>query len=408
MSFLSASVRLCFPLFIAISLLTCQPVDWNCVLFVVLQIALGCCLLALFSMCLWFVRVTVAQRRRQIILEMQWAANQPPVMSEEDIAALTTEHYKVRRACFGLAIFELDAAPSGMRAGLQLVLCRPYHGVVQPLPAGPDGAIPAETCSVCLTDFEAEEEIRRLPCRHLFHTGVEVRSCLAVSCLHVVGHCPSAHLPHVFFVLVVCLSGCIDTWLVRSVLCPMCKADVRPGGGQGAPPVAGDAAPEATGDDQHGAADPHTTPGQGHAQGAGAGEGVVGSRSPGSSLGTNSGYSTGGTVAPVVPVTPSNSDRVAPRPMASSASASGESGRSRTFRRSQTSTEMVTTANPAAHLRPAEQTPRAAGEGRAWSPPGTVHSSEPGATGEGNGGSGRGHGHVPNVPLPGSADGLEL
>ena len=46
-------------------------------------------------MCLWFVRVTVAQRRRQIVLEMQWAANQPPVMAEEDIAALPSEQYKV-------------------------------------------------------------------------------------------------------------------------------------------------------------------------------------------------------------------------------------------------------------------------------------------------------------------------
>lgn len=239
----------------------------------------------------------------------------------------------------------------------------------------------------------------------------QVCKCAVVSLCHacmLLAISQALICPMCFCVFVVCLSGCIDTWLVRSVLCPMCKADVRPGGGQGAPPVAGGAAPEATGDDQHGAADPHTPPGQGHGQGAGAGEGVVGSRSPGSSLGTNSGYSTGGTVAPVVPVTPSNSDRVAPRPMASSASASGESGRSRTFRRSQTSTEMVTTANPAAHLRPAEQTPRAAGEGRAWSPPGTVHSSELAATGEGNGGSGRGHGHVPNVPLPGSADGLEL
>ena len=41
----------------------------------------------------------------------------------------------------------------------------------QPLPAAPDGTVPTETCSVCLTDFEADEEIRRLPCRHLFHTG---------------------------------------------------------------------------------------------------------------------------------------------------------------------------------------------------------------------------------------------
>ena len=59
------------------------------------QAALACCLVALFTMCLWFVRVTIVQRRRQVFLEMQWAANQPTLLTPEEIAALPSEQYKV-------------------------------------------------------------------------------------------------------------------------------------------------------------------------------------------------------------------------------------------------------------------------------------------------------------------------
>ncbi len=94
-----------------------------------LQIALGACLLALFSMCLWFVRVTVAQRRRQIFLEMQWAANQPPVMTVDDIASLPSEPYKVPRVCAWPCSFLFPSPlacvylPSASEACLPTVVC---------------------------------------------------------------------------------------------------------------------------------------------------------------------------------------------------------------------------------------------------------------------------------------------
>jgi len=46
------------------------------------------------------------------------------------------------------------------------------------------------TCMICLCDFEDGNECRRLPCRHVFHTG------------------------------------CVDEWLRRCTDCPICKANV--------------------------------------------------------------------------------------------------------------------------------------------------------------------------------------
>jgi hypothetical protein len=43
------------------------------------------------------------------------------------------------------------------------------------------------SCAVCLSDYEAGEEVRTLPCVHFFHTG------------------------------------CIDPWLVKNGVCPVCK-----------------------------------------------------------------------------------------------------------------------------------------------------------------------------------------
>lgn len=45
-------------------------------------------------------------------------------------------------------------------------------------------------CSICLCEFEGEEEVRRLPCKHYFHRG------------------------------------CIDGWLRISRACPMCNTDI--------------------------------------------------------------------------------------------------------------------------------------------------------------------------------------
>lgn len=50
-----------------------------------------------------------------------------------------------------------------------------------------------EKCPICLIDLENSEEIRSLPCKHIFHPG------------------------------------CIDTWLVKNSSCPICKRDVLEG-----------------------------------------------------------------------------------------------------------------------------------------------------------------------------------
>ena len=47
-----------------------------------------------------------------------------------------------------------------------------------------------ETCSVCLSQMETGEEAKRLGCKHVYHPA------------------------------------CIDRWLERSRLCPVCKRDV--------------------------------------------------------------------------------------------------------------------------------------------------------------------------------------
>lgn len=50
-----------------------------------------------------------------------------------------------------------------------------------------------EKCPICLVEFNDMEEIRYLPCKHIYH--------------------PS----------------CIDTWLVKNSACPLCKQDVLQG-----------------------------------------------------------------------------------------------------------------------------------------------------------------------------------
>jgi hypothetical protein len=48
-----------------------------------------------------------------------------------------------------------------------------------------------ETCNVCMEDLETGDAMRLLPCKHAFHVP------------------------------------CIDTWLARSTLCPICRAELR-------------------------------------------------------------------------------------------------------------------------------------------------------------------------------------
>ncbi len=53
-----------------------------------------------------------------------------------------------------------------------------------------------EKCPICITEFEDGEEIKNLPCNHMFH------------------------------------GNCIDTWLVQNSHCPICKADLLDNGAQ--------------------------------------------------------------------------------------------------------------------------------------------------------------------------------
>lgn len=50
-----------------------------------------------------------------------------------------------------------------------------------------------EKCTICLSEFEIEEDVRRLPCMHLFH------------------------IP------------CVDQWLTTNKKCPICRVDIEAG-----------------------------------------------------------------------------------------------------------------------------------------------------------------------------------
>jgi hypothetical protein len=57
-------------------------------------------------------------------------------------------------------------------------------------PGGSAGGAAEETCSICLSDFEAGDELRALPCAHAFHCA------------------------------------CIDQWLKSSRACPCCRHEM--------------------------------------------------------------------------------------------------------------------------------------------------------------------------------------
>eukprot|EP00741_Cyanophora_paradoxa_P009561 tig00001527_g9260.t1 len=58
-------------------------------------------------------------------------------------------------------------------------------------PGRPGASTDAAACALCLSDYEAGELLRRLPCRHAFH------------------------------------APCIDPWLASKASCPLCAFDVR-------------------------------------------------------------------------------------------------------------------------------------------------------------------------------------
>lgn len=49
----------------------------------------------------------------------------------------------------------------------------------------------ADKCTICLSEFEQEEDVRRLPCMHLFHVE------------------------------------CVDQWLMHNKRCPICRVDIE-------------------------------------------------------------------------------------------------------------------------------------------------------------------------------------
>ena len=72
-----------------------------------------------------------------------------------------------------------------------------------------DGEIVEETCPICLSNFEPDEEVRVLPCRHHFH------------------------------------KGCVDEWLVVNCTCPSCRGNVLKKGGERGGGRSGGGAPTA-------------------------------------------------------------------------------------------------------------------------------------------------------------------
>ena len=76
-----------------------------------------------------------------------------------------------------------------------------------------------EACAVCLENPSVGDTIRHLPCFHKFHKEV----CSLVVAFHE----PS--LDSVVFLMLACffMLQCIDEWLRRKKLCPICKSGIR-------------------------------------------------------------------------------------------------------------------------------------------------------------------------------------
>lgn len=72
-------------------------------------VALAICVFAMCSMCLWFVRVSIRQRRREAMMELELGLTEPAFMSEEDFNRLEIIKYQV---CFRLL------CRAGVRAGV--------------------------------------------------------------------------------------------------------------------------------------------------------------------------------------------------------------------------------------------------------------------------------------------------
>ena len=127
-------------------------------------VALAICVFAMCTMCLWFVRVSIRQRRREAMMELELGLTEPAFMSEEDFDRLEIIKYQACAVLCGV-VFCVHASRACVHAQAQ---------VVQP---GVRQQAQNETCTICLIDFEPNDDVRRLPCRHLFHPRKCVCEC---------------------------------------------------------------------------------------------------------------------------------------------------------------------------------------------------------------------------------------
>ena len=70
-------------------------------------------------------------------------------------------------------------------------LSHSYKRLLRPGDSSADGDDALEKCTICLCEFEENEDVRRLPCMHLFH------------------------------------KGCVDQWLSSNKRCPICRVDIE-------------------------------------------------------------------------------------------------------------------------------------------------------------------------------------
>jgi len=67
----------------------------------------------------------------------------------------------------------------------------PHKFNKRPAAAEPEEEEEGDKCTICLSEFEVEEDVRRLPCMHLFHVE------------------------------------CVDQWLGQNKRCPICRVDIE-------------------------------------------------------------------------------------------------------------------------------------------------------------------------------------
>lgn len=75
-----------------------------------------------------------------------------------------------------------------------------------------------EPCAVCLENPSVGDTIRHLPCFHKFHKDV----CSMIVVFHLPSLNPAVSDVDLFFTF-----QCIDEWLRRKKLCPICKSEIR-------------------------------------------------------------------------------------------------------------------------------------------------------------------------------------